>query len=460
MSLIHVVIKTTKGIVCNIDIVDSFTVECLKEKIADITGNSTDTIILAYKGQFLENELTILSYGIKSGSSIFALFRQNRKPKTEKEIISIKSQNQQQNPMLSFLNSPIGKSMTTMMQENPDIYMNMLQSNPAMKKLVEANPQIQQILNDPNTFDELKSLSSDIHFEQTARTMDCMMNSIESTPRGLLSLTKHMEEVQNPFFESMNEEIYSMKNYKTKISTKAPKKPSEAPLPPINAFPGLGMLDSYFFGPSNLLLSPDSFYTDFSSDDDDDSFYSPLMKPMEHIHGNKFHDEFLLSEDFLDFENPLKFENNKCPNKNDLNEDKTKENSSNQNKTNTKINNKKCKNKKSDKMRIGRNEVNSHEKQFKKNDEELPEKAISLINAGIRKCLEAGLDVTEIPGFEQLWSACQNSTKETFDDYRVKFAAQLKQMNDMGLYDNDVNIEALLMSDGNVMLAVERIFSI
>ena len=40
-----------------------------------------------------------------------------------------------------------------------------------------------------------------------------------------------------------------------------------------------------------------------------------------------------------------------------------------------------------------------------------------------------------------------------------RFASQLQQMNEMGLMDNDKNIRALLASNGNVNVAIERIFS-
>ena len=40
-----------------------------------------------------------------------------------------------------------------------------------------------------------------------------------------------------------------------------------------------------------------------------------------------------------------------------------------------------------------------------------------------------------------------------------RFASQLQQMNEMGLNDNDKNIRALLASNGNVNVAIERIFS-
>ena len=40
-----------------------------------------------------------------------------------------------------------------------------------------------------------------------------------------------------------------------------------------------------------------------------------------------------------------------------------------------------------------------------------------------------------------------------------RFASQLQQMNEMGLLDNDKNIRALLASNGNVNVAIEKIFN-
>jgi len=50
-------------------------------------------------------------------------------------------------------------------------------------------------------------------------------------------------------------------------------------------------------------------------------------------------------------------------------------------------------------------------------------------------------------------------TPENRAQYEQRFAAEITQLRDMGFYDVDTNIKALLASGGNVNGAVERLLN-
>lgn len=60
---------------------------------------------------------------------------------------------------------------------------------------------------------------------------------------------------------------------------------------------------------------------------------------------------------------------------------------------------------------------------------------------------------------QALQGAPQPAAPVSSEPPEVRFASQLQQLNDMGFFDRDENIRALLLTNGNVNAAVERLLS-
>lgn len=67
------------------------------------------------------------------------------------------------------------------------------------------------------------------------------------------------------------------------------------------------------------------------------------------------------------------------------------------------------------------------------------------------------------PNLQNLVQALQGATpgaaQVSSEPPEIRFASQLQQLNDMGFFDKDENIRALLVTNGNVNAAVERLLS-
>jgi ubiquilin len=88
-------------------------------------------------------------------------------------------------------------------------------------------------------------------------------------------------------------------------------------------------------------------------------------------------------------------------------------------------------------------------------------RAVRQLIDACRNLRREGVEV--FPSVEELASAAAPAAPAAAPQPTIsneeRFASQLQQMNEMGLNDNTKNIRALLASNGNVNVAIERIFS-
>ncbi|KAE9612902.1 hypothetical protein Lal_00027306 [Lupinus albus] len=113
---------------------------------------------------------------------------------------------QMQQPFLSnpnivreIMNTPAMQNLIN----NPEIVRNLIMNNPQMQELVDRNPELAHILNDPSTLRQtLEATRNPEIMREMMRNTDRAMSNIESSPEGFNMLRRMYENVQEPFLNA------------------------------------------------------------------------------------------------------------------------------------------------------------------------------------------------------------------------------------------------------------------
>ncbi|KAK3240897.1 hypothetical protein CYMTET_49301 [Cymbomonas tetramitiformis] len=111
----------------------------------------------------------------------------------------------QQNPdmMRDILNSPMMQGMMQNLTNNPDMLRGMVESNPALRQVMERNPELAHVLNDPSVLRQTLEVARnpDLMREQM-RSTDRALSNIEAHPEGFNMLRRMYENVQQPLLNA------------------------------------------------------------------------------------------------------------------------------------------------------------------------------------------------------------------------------------------------------------------
>ncbi|KAF7809592.1 ubiquitin domain-containing protein DSK2a-like isoform X1 [Senna tora] len=103
------------------------------------------------------------------------------------------------NLMREIMNTPAMQNLIN----NPEIVRNLIMSNPQMQELMDRNPELAHILNDPNTLRQtLEATRNPEIMREMMRNTDRAMSNIESSPEGFNMLRRMYENVQEPFLNA------------------------------------------------------------------------------------------------------------------------------------------------------------------------------------------------------------------------------------------------------------------
>ncbi|XP_052196713.1 ubiquitin domain-containing protein DSK2b-like isoform X2 [Diospyros lotus] len=106
-----------------------------------------------------------------------------------------------QNPnlMRDIMNMPLVQNL----MNNPDVMRNLIMNNPQMREIIDRNPELAHILNDPNTLRQtLEAARNPELMREMMRNTDRAMSNIESSPEGFNMLRRMYENVQEPFLNA------------------------------------------------------------------------------------------------------------------------------------------------------------------------------------------------------------------------------------------------------------------
>ncbi|XP_014508827.1 ubiquitin domain-containing protein DSK2a isoform X1 [Vigna radiata var. radiata] len=113
---------------------------------------------------------------------------------------------QMQQPFLSnpnlvreIMNSPAMQNL----MNNPEIVRTLIMNNPQMQELMDRNPELAHILNDPSTLRQtLEATRNPEIMREMMRNTDRAMSNIESSPEGFNMLRRMYENIQEPFLNA------------------------------------------------------------------------------------------------------------------------------------------------------------------------------------------------------------------------------------------------------------------
>uniref|UniRef100_A0A804R4M4 Ubiquitin domain-containing protein DSK2b n=1 Tax=Zea mays TaxID=4577 RepID=A0A804R4M4_MAIZE len=106
-----------------------------------------------------------------------------------------------QNPnlMREIMNMPAMQNL----MNNPDLIRNMIMNNPQMREIMDRNPDLAHVLNDPSVLRQtLEAARNPEIMREMMRNTDRAMSNIESSPEGFNMLRRMYETVQEPFLNA------------------------------------------------------------------------------------------------------------------------------------------------------------------------------------------------------------------------------------------------------------------
>ncbi|KAJ8771098.1 hypothetical protein K2173_023423 [Erythroxylum novogranatense] len=103
------------------------------------------------------------------------------------------------NIMREIMNMPLVQNL----MNNPEIMRNLIMNNPQMREIMDRNPELAHILNDPSTLRQtLEAARNPELMREMMRNTDRAMSNIESSPEGFNMLRRMYETVQEPFLNA------------------------------------------------------------------------------------------------------------------------------------------------------------------------------------------------------------------------------------------------------------------
>ncbi|OIT34150.1 PREDICTED: ubiquitin domain-containing protein DSK2b-like [Nicotiana attenuata] len=106
---------------------------------------------------------------------------------------------QNPNMMRDIMNMPLVQNMMS----NPEIIRNMIMNNPQMREIMDRNPELAHVLNDPATLRQtMEAARNPELMREMMRNTDRAMSNIESSPEGFNMLRRMYENVQEPFLNA------------------------------------------------------------------------------------------------------------------------------------------------------------------------------------------------------------------------------------------------------------------
>ncbi|KAK4347592.1 hypothetical protein RND71_033931 [Anisodus tanguticus] len=106
---------------------------------------------------------------------------------------------QNPNMMRDMLNMPLVQNL----MNNPEIIRNMIMNNPQMREIMDRNPELAHVLNDPATLRQtMEAARNPELMREMMRNTDRAMSNIESSPEGFNMLRRMYENVQEPFLNA------------------------------------------------------------------------------------------------------------------------------------------------------------------------------------------------------------------------------------------------------------------
>ncbi|KAK9766685.1 hypothetical protein K7432_004074 [Basidiobolus ranarum] len=180
---------------------DETTVLSLKEQLQSQSSMVPGQMRLVYAGRVLQDANLLSFYDIRDGHTIH-LVRGASNKALEQASNSKRDQagSQSKPPQTShFMKDLLNSSFMKSMMANPEVVRALMLSNPQVKEMVERNPEIGHILNDPNFLQQTIDLARNPELmREMMRNNDRALSNLEMLPGGFNHLRKMYHNLQEP----------------------------------------------------------------------------------------------------------------------------------------------------------------------------------------------------------------------------------------------------------------------
>lgn len=108
--------------------------------------------------------------------------------------------------MRQIMDSPLTQSLMS----NPEIVRSLFQANPQMRQLIERNPEIGHMINDPDILRRTMEIARNpAMLQEMMRNQDRAMSNLESLPGGQSALQRMYRDIQEPMLNAAQEQFGS-----------------------------------------------------------------------------------------------------------------------------------------------------------------------------------------------------------------------------------------------------------
>jgi len=108
--------------------------------------------------------------------------------------------------MRQLMDSPLTQSLMS----NPDVMRSLIQSNPQMRQLMERNPEINHMLNNPDILRQTMEIARNpAMMQELMRNQDRAMSNLESIPGGQSALQRMYRDIQEPMLNAAQDQFGS-----------------------------------------------------------------------------------------------------------------------------------------------------------------------------------------------------------------------------------------------------------
>ncbi|KAK9764818.1 hypothetical protein K7432_007379 [Basidiobolus ranarum] len=195
-------IRFSSGNTSNISVCpEETTVLSLKEQLQSQSSMTPAQMRLVYAGRVLQDANLLRFYDIRDGHTIH-LVRSASNKALEQASNSRRDQPDSQSKSLQsshFMKDLLNSSFMKSMMANPEVVRALMLSNPQVKEMVERNPEIGHIINDPNFLQQTMDLARNPELmREMMRNNDRALSNLEMLPGGFNHLRKMYHNLQEP----------------------------------------------------------------------------------------------------------------------------------------------------------------------------------------------------------------------------------------------------------------------
>ena len=109
-----------------------------------------------------------------------------------------------------FMRQVMDSPLTQSLMSNPEIVRSLIQANPQMRQLIERNPEIGHMLNNPDILRQTMEIARNpAMLQELMRNQDRAMSNLESLPGGQSALQRMYRDIQEPMLNAAQEQFSS-----------------------------------------------------------------------------------------------------------------------------------------------------------------------------------------------------------------------------------------------------------